>query len=173
MKTFSAEALLLYWLCKGIGVAKGVREGSVCNPELQLTVKEKCYGLNFKVAPQPCHTWEHGCLPYAKHLRSQLTVAINTHGALSHGEHYHTTELQIPNLGSEAPWLSAHWGRGGSIKQDWHWEQDVWVTCLCSSEPTWEHDEQHPHSLGMTLTHDEPLSDLLSFRCSAWSTWAH
>lgn len=52
--------------------------------------------------------WERGCLPYAKHLRSQLTVAINRHGALSRGEHYHPAELQIPNLGREAPWLSAH-----------------------------------------------------------------
>lgn len=93
---------------KGIGVAKGVREVFVRNPELQLMLKEKLYGLNFKAAPQPCHTWEQGCLPYAKHLRSQLTAAINTHRALSRGEHYHTTELQIPNLGSEAPRLSAH-----------------------------------------------------------------
>lgn len=54
----------------------------------------------------PC--CEYGCLPYAKHLRSQLTVAINTHGALSRGQHYHTAELQIPNLGSKAPRRSAH-----------------------------------------------------------------
>lgn len=34
---------------RGTGVAKGVREGSVGNPELQLMLKEKCYGLNFRV----------------------------------------------------------------------------------------------------------------------------
>lgn len=114
-----APVTLCKGIWRGIGVAKGVREGSVGNPELQLMLQGKRYGLNFKVAPQPCHTWEHGCLPYAKHLRSQLTAAINIHGALSRGEHYHTTELQIPNLGSEAPWLSAHWGREDSLKQDW------------------------------------------------------
>lgn len=36
---------------KGIGVAKGAREGSVGNLELQLMLKEKLYGLSFRVAP--------------------------------------------------------------------------------------------------------------------------
>lgn len=34
---------------RGTAVAKGVREGSVGSPELQLMLKEKCYGLNFRV----------------------------------------------------------------------------------------------------------------------------
>lgn len=183
MKTFSSEDLLCSTVeenMKGIGVAKGVREGSVGNPELQLMPKEKWYGLNFRVAPQPCHTWEHGCLPYAKHLRSQLTAAINTHGALSRGEHYHTTELQIPNLGSEAPWLSALWERGGSLKQDWLGA----LGKRCVGHPalqlgvhvrTWWAARVGPffstHSLGMT--HNEPPPDLLSFHCTAQSPWAH
>lgn len=44
MKTFSAEDFLCNTVegnMKGIGVAKGVREGSVGNPELQLMPKEK------------------------------------------------------------------------------------------------------------------------------------
>lgn len=47
--------------------------------------------------------WHYGCLPHEQHSRSQLTLAINTHRASSRGEHYRTAELQIPNLGSEAP----------------------------------------------------------------------
>lgn len=77
-----------------------------------------------KVAPQSCHTWEHGYLPYAKHLRSQLTVAIYTHGVLSRGEHYHTTELQIPNLGSEAP-CSLRQGRLPQAGLVWDTENEV------------------------------------------------
>lgn len=46
---------------------------------------------------------EYGCLPHAQHLRSQITAAINTHGASSRGERYRTAELWIPNLGSKAP----------------------------------------------------------------------
>lgn len=165
---FQLWGFALVALCKGIGVAKGIRERCVGNPELQLMLQEKCYGLNFQFAPQPhLGAW----LPApCKLLRSQLTVAINTHGALSHGEHYHTTELQIPNLGSQAPWLSAHWGRGGSLKQDWFGA----LRTRCVGHPALqlrahgEHDQQHgwdtlfqhPHSLAVTLTHNEPPPDL-------------
>lgn len=76
--------------------------------------------------------WQYVRLPYAKHLRSQLTAAINTHGALSRGEHYHTAELHIPNLGSEALCVLRE-GRLPLARLIWGTENKVRVTQPCSS----------------------------------------
>lgn len=50
---FQLGGFALVIACKkdmsGTGVAKGVRERSVGNTELQLTLTEKCYGLSFRV----------------------------------------------------------------------------------------------------------------------------
>lgn len=48
MKT-SALAITCKKDTRGPGAATGVREGSVGNPQLELTLKDKCHGLKFRV----------------------------------------------------------------------------------------------------------------------------
>lgn len=99
-------------------------------------------------------------------LETQPTLAINTHTASSREEHYRTAELQIPNLGSEAPRRSVlgKLTQAGLICGAW---AVLWLPSWQLSAPLslgWQHDEeqrwhllfQHLCSLRLAFINDEP-----------------